>query len=134
MISRNAMHRVNWNGGEISMLNGKMSRRDFLKTAAAAAGVLLLPKDAEAKIARTHLAGAAALDTFPDAEFIGRNCSGGILNFRSRPSAEAPVIKIVYEDALFPIYRKVVGELKGNDLNQNKIMSTIAGGDESGES
>jgi len=30
--------------------------------------------------------------------------------------------------------RKVVGELKGKDLNQNKIMSTIAGGDNSGES
>ncbi len=30
--------------------------------------------------------------------------------------------------------RKVVGELKGSDLNQNKIMSTIAGGDNSGES
>ncbi|MBO4799557.1 MAG: sugar ABC transporter ATP-binding protein, partial [Lachnospiraceae bacterium] len=30
--------------------------------------------------------------------------------------------------------RKVVGELKGNDLNQNKIMSTIAGGDNNGES
>ncbi|MBE6014295.1 MAG: sugar ABC transporter ATP-binding protein [Lachnospiraceae bacterium] len=29
--------------------------------------------------------------------------------------------------------RKVVGELKGADLNQNKIMSTIAGGDEGGE-
>lgn len=28
--------------------------------------------------------------------------------------------------------RKMVGELKGNDLNQNKIMSTIAGGDSNG--
>lgn len=28
--------------------------------------------------------------------------------------------------------RKVVGELRGNDLNQNKIMSTIAGGDNNG--
>ena len=88
----------------------KLSRRDFLKTAAAAAGILLLPKEVEANIARTHFAGAAALDNFPDAEFMGRNCSGGILNFRSRPSADAPVVKFVYEDALFPIYREVVGE------------------------
>ena len=88
----------------------KMSRRDFLKTAGAAAGLLLLPKDVEANIARTHLAGAAALDTFPDAEYIGRNCSGGILYFRARPSADANSVKIVYEDALFPIYREVIGE------------------------
>ena len=74
----------------------KISRRDFLKTTAAAAGMLLLPKDVEAKIARTHLAGAAALDNFPDAEFLGRNCSGGILNFRARPSADAEIVRIVF--------------------------------------
>ena len=88
----------------------RMTRRDFLKTAAAAAGMLLLPKDVEASIYHTHLAGAAALDSFPDAEFMGRNCSSGIMNFRSRPSADAPVVKFVYEDALFPIYREVIGE------------------------
>ena len=57
-----------------------MSRRDFLKTAAVAGGMILLPKSVEASILRDHFAGAAALDNFPDAEFLGRNCSGGILS------------------------------------------------------
>ena len=92
------------------MSQSKISRRDFLKGAAAAAGILMLPKNAEAGIKRDHLAGAAALDNFPDAEFLGRNCSSGILNFRSRPSADAPVVRIVYEDTLFPVYREVIGE------------------------
>ena len=87
-----------------------VTRRDFLKTAAAAAGMMLLPKNVEAAIQRTHFDAAAALDNFPDAQFMGRNCSGGILNFRARPSADAQIVKIVYEDALFPIYREVVGE------------------------
>ena len=66
------------------MLERKMSRREFLKTAAAAAGMLLLPKDAEASILRSHLAGAAALDSFPDAEFLGRNCSSGINHLKQK--------------------------------------------------
>ena len=38
----------------MNMSEKKLSRRDFLKTAAAAAGILLLPKEVEANIARTH--------------------------------------------------------------------------------
>ncbi len=94
----------------------KMTRREFLKAIAAAAGLLMLPKSTEASIHRTHWAAAAALDNFPDAEFMGRNCSGGIMNFRSRPSAEAPIVKSVYEDTLFPIYREVVGEVPAGSL------------------
>ena len=87
----------------------KMSRREFLKASALAAGVLLLPKDVEASIQRTRLIPNAALDKFPDADFLGRNCSSGILNFRSKPDSDAPIVKMVYEDAVFPIYREVVG-------------------------
>ena len=50
------------------MANNQMSRRDFLKTTAAAAGLLLLPKHADAKILQAHFSGLPALDEFPDAE------------------------------------------------------------------
>ncbi|AOH43384.1 hypothetical protein BEQ56_07810 [Anaerolineaceae bacterium oral taxon 439] len=82
----------------------KLSRRDFLKTTLMAGGLLLLPKTASATYAQDQF------DSFPDAEFLGRNCQSGILNFRVRPSATAEINKIVYEDTLFPVYREVVGE------------------------
>ncbi len=87
----------------------KMSRREFLKASALAAGVLLLPKDVEASIQRTRAIQNAALENFPDAAMLGRNCSSGILNFRTRPDSDAPIAKIVYEDTVFPIYREVIG-------------------------
>ena len=82
----------------------KLSRRDFLKTTLMAGGLLLLPETASATYAQDQF------DSFPDAEFLGRNCQAGILNFRVRPSATAEINKIVYEDTLFPVYREVVGE------------------------
>ena len=88
----------------------RITRREFLKMSALASGVLLLPKGVEGFFESARMAPVQALDNFPDAEFIGRNCSSGILNFRSRPSADAPIVKEVYEDTLFPIYREVVGE------------------------
>lgn len=92
------------------MTTPHISRREFLKISAIASGMLVLPKSAEGFFERARMVPLAALDDFPDADFLGRNCSSGILNFRSRPSADAPIVKEVYEDTLFPIYREVVGE------------------------
>ncbi len=81
-----------------------MDRREFLKIAALAGGTLILPKPAQ-----SYYAPAEQIGNYPDAAMIGRNCSGGILNFRIRPEAEADINKSVYEDFLFPIYREVIG-------------------------
>jgi hypothetical protein len=82
-----------------------ISRREFLKATAVAGGVLLLPKKTISSFYP-----AQQTDTFPDTQFLGRNCLGGIMNFRVRPSADADVNKSVYEDFVFPVYRQVVGD------------------------
>ena len=81
-----------------------ISRRDFFKIAAVSGGVLLLPKNVH-----SFYDPGPQLGTFPTTQFIGRNCSGGVMNFRVRPEADATINKSVYEDFLFPIYREVVG-------------------------
>lgn len=87
-----------------------ITRRTFLKTALLTSGLLLIPDEAHAWLTSSRNAPLMALADFPDAENIGRNCTAGILNFRSKPSANAPIVKEVYEDTLFPVYREVIGE------------------------
>lgn len=79
----------------------EITRRDFLKATVTAGGIWLLP---------SQRVSADQFDEYPDAEFLGRNCQAGILNFRVRPNSGAEINKIVYEDALFPVYREVVGD------------------------
>ena len=87
------------------MRENKITRRNFLKIATISGGTLLIPKNVH-----SYFDFAAQLDTFPQSEFIGRNCLSGIMNFRVKPEADAEINKSVYEDFLFPIYREVVGE------------------------
>ncbi len=83
----------------------RISRRNFLKAAALGAGILFSNKNIT-----SYADNLAELGNFPDAKFIGRNCSSGIMNFRVSPSSTADINKEVYEDFLFPIYREVIGE------------------------
>ena len=94
------------------MRENKINRRDFLKIATISGGALLLPKNVH-----SYFDFAAQLDTFPQSEFIGRNCLSGIMNFRVKPEADAEINKSVYEDFLFPIYREVVGEAPAGTYN-----------------
>ncbi len=89
-----------------------ISRREFLKIAAVSGGMLMLPKNVS-----SYYSPIPQLDSFPDSQFIGRNCLGGIMNFRVRPEAEAEINKSVYENYLFPVYREVVGKPPAGTYN-----------------
>ncbi len=83
-----------------------ISRRDFLRlsafTALGAGLSAYRPLDA---------LNALALQ-FPDAEKIGRVTSGRV-DIRAKPYVNAAITKTVYDDALFPWLREVVGEAPG---------------------
>ena len=76
------------------------TRRDFLKAGALGAGALVL---------KPWLRWSEMQAEWPDAERLGRVCVGKI-DIRSRPSADAPSVGVVYEDAVLPWLREVVGE------------------------
>jgi len=85
----------------MNLLDRRLSRRDFLKTGIFAAGFLTL-KPWESL---NHLQAQ-----WPDAEQLGRNCTGGTITLRAHPSANATEISKVYEDTVVVWLREVVGE------------------------
>lgn len=78
-----------------------LSRREFLQAGALGVGALAL---------RPWLRWSQLQAEFPDAERLGRVCIEGMVNIRSRPSPDAPSVGVLYEDAVFPWLREVVGE------------------------
>lgn len=83
------------------MLSKSISRRDFLKTGFLGAGALLM---------RPWLGWAEMRSQWPQAELLGRNCVGGMINLRARPSVNSQSLGNVYEDTVFVWLREVVGE------------------------
>ncbi|HIE57555.1 MAG TPA: twin-arginine translocation signal domain-containing protein [Anaerolineales bacterium] len=75
-----------------------ITRRDFLKLAAAGLGSLALRP-------WTRL---FALPDFPQAERLGRVCVGST-ELKARPSQDAQTLSMVYEDAVYPWLREVAG-------------------------
>ena len=78
-----------------------ISRRNFLKQSIFGAGIIA---------SRPWINLAQVLEDWPDAERLGRNCTGGIARIRTKPSADSPIVKEVYEDYIFVWLREVVGE------------------------
>lgn len=79
----------------------KLTRRDFIKTSLMGLGAAAI---------KPWMRWDALVEDWPDAESLGRNCTGGIMNFRAKPSPDSPIVKSVYEDYVFPWLREVVGE------------------------
>ena len=80
-----------------------MKRREFLKKAVLGAGLLFYnPLDSGTSMSQQ-------LEFGPNQK-IGRNCLGGMLNIRARPSANSSVIKSIYEDTRVTWQREVIGD------------------------
>lgn len=89
-----------------------LSRREFLKRSFLGAGAFAL---------RPWGQWSALLQEWPDAERLGRNCTGGIINIRAKPSGDAPVLNRVYEDTVVAWLREVVGEAPSGVYNRKWV-------------
>lgn len=79
--------------------NGRtFNRRDFLRISALGAGALALSPW------RTQLT-----EDFPDAERLGRICAGKV-ELKSQPDYDSASVGVLYEDAVVPWLREVVGK------------------------
>jgi lipoprotein-anchoring transpeptidase ErfK/SrfK len=86
----------------------EISRRDFLKLSAAAAGAVMLPAGLSSGLVRPDLAGLPRLADFPEAEFLARVTSDS--NVRARPDINSEIVGVVREDDVVPWLREVSGE------------------------
>jgi lipoprotein-anchoring transpeptidase ErfK/SrfK len=80
------------------------SRREFLKISAFSLGALAF---------RPWVNWKQMQSDFPDAEQLGRNCAGGWITLRARPTTNSPEVERVYEDSVVVWLREVIGEAAG---------------------
>lgn len=105
-----------------------LSRRDFLKLSVLGLGALVIPPALleERGVFRP-------LPQFPEGELLGRNCAadvnlaGGMIELRSRPSVDAPVVRKVYRDEVFPWIREVPAEKVSFDVPSQRWVETPEG-------
>jgi lipoprotein-anchoring transpeptidase ErfK/SrfK len=90
----------------------KLSRRNFFKTSLLSLGTAAFFGNVDK---------VQAITNWADSEFLGRNCMGGVINVRSRPSANSPIVSTLYEDAVFPWLREVVGEAPYGLINRRWV-------------
>lgn len=78
-----------------------INRRDFLKLAALGAGAMAV---------RPLPSWVRFQEDWPADQLLARNCVGGIIYLRPKPSASSEPSETLYEDAVLPWLREVVGE------------------------
>lgn len=94
-----------------------LSRRDFLKLAAAGAGSLALPWSP---------APLAGIPDFPKAERLGRAAKGSIY-LKARPDPDSQTLGTLYEDAVVPWLRELIGERPTLVYNNQRWVETPDG-------
>ena len=81
-------------------MKNNINRRDFLKLGMLSVGGIRLLDHNSEKI----------FSDIPQADLIGRNCTGGKIELKSKPSMNSSSVGTFYEDSLFEWLREVVGE------------------------
>jgi lipoprotein-anchoring transpeptidase ErfK/SrfK len=94
-----------------------LSRREFLKLAAAGAGSLALPHQP---------VNQGNLPAFPQAEKLGRAAKGSIL-LKAKPDPDSQTLNTLYEDAVVPWLREVIGERPNYVYNNQRWVETPDG-------
>lgn len=95
----------------------QISRRDFLKLGALATAGLAF---------RPWLGWKYLQEDWPEAVQLGRNCTGGMINLRARPSADSALVKQLYEDTVVVWLREVVGAIP-NETYSGRWVETPEG-------
>lgn len=89
-----------------------VNRRDFLKLGAVGVGAMALNRNKP---------GPFRLDSWPENTLLGRNCGGGIVNLRSKPSADSTLLNTYYEDTIVIWLREVVGSAPAGLLSKRWV-------------
>jgi lipoprotein-anchoring transpeptidase ErfK/SrfK len=89
-----------------------ISRRAFIKKGLVSAGVIFLAPQNKNWGAIASLQGSGKL---------GRNCTGGMINLRTKPSASAPIVEPLYEDTLVEWLQEVLGEAPAGLLSRRWV-------------
>lgn len=89
-----------------------ISRRNFLKNSIIGLGSIALHPWKEWRDLQ--------LD-WPDTERMGRNCTGGMVNLRAKPSVNSAIVKPLYEDTIVVWLQEVIGEAPPGVLNKRWV-------------
>ena len=90
----------------------EISRREFLRQSLLSVGALTL---------YPWRKWSRDVADWPEAELLGRNCAGGMINMRSRPSVNSKIVRPVYEDEVFVWLQDVVGEAPPGVFNRTWV-------------
>lgn len=89
-----------------------INRRDFLKLSAAGIGAMALAG---------RIPNMLQIGSWPENILLGRNCVGGIVNLREKPSPDAALINTYYEDTVVIWLREVLGEAPAGLLSKRWV-------------
>jgi len=89
-----------------------LSRRSFLKNSIMGITGIL---------SRPWIEWLGFYSDWPDAEKLGRNCTGGMINVREKPTADSTSLGMIYEDTVVVWLREVVGQAPGGLVSRRWV-------------
>ena len=98
------------------MARKPLSRGEFLRMAALGVGGLYL----------RPFSRLASQIEFPQSDLLGR-VAQGLLEIKARPNPDSQTIDVIYEDAVVPWVREVVGESPNYNFNNQRWVETDRG-------